>query len=108
MCIGASGGSRIVTATQQVAMNALLLGMDAGEAIVAPRVHHQASPNQLRSETFAELPAETIAALTARGHVHEPIHNVATVQLIHILRAGGTRRLHAAGDPRKSGRPAGR
>ena len=42
LCVGASGGSRIVTATQQVAMDVLLHGMSAGDAVAAPRVHHQA------------------------------------------------------------------
>lgn len=118
LCIGASGGSRIVTAVQQVAMNTLLLGMTPEEAIRAPRVHHQGVPAALRSEEFAELPAAVLEALQQRGHAHDPIHNVATVQLIRIEPLegaetpdpvlGGRRQLTAAADPRKGGRPAGR
>ena len=42
--------SRIVTSTQQIAMNVLLLGMDAAQAIDAPRIHHQGQPDALRIE----------------------------------------------------------
>ena len=107
LCVGASGGSRIVTATQQVAMNVLLHGMTAGEAVAAPRIHHQGVPETLRVEELAPLPAELQDALRARGHRIAPIHNVATVQAIQIER-GPVRRLQAASDPRKGGRPAGR
>ncbi len=107
LCVGASGGSRIVTATQQVAINVLLHGMSAGEAVAAPRIHHQGIPETLRVETIAPLSKDLQDALIARGHTIEPIHNVANVQAIHVERAP-ERRLHAASDPRKGGRPAGR
>ncbi|MCA9533589.1 MAG: gamma-glutamyltransferase, partial [Myxococcales bacterium] len=109
LCVGASGGSRIVTATEQVALNVLLFGMDVGDAVAAPRVHHQADPNVFNTETVAPLPADQLAALLARGHQHEPIRNIAIVQAIHLEYTGeGLRpRLHAASDGRKGGRPAG-
>jgi gamma-glutamyltranspeptidase/glutathione hydrolase len=106
LCVGASGGSRIVTATQQVAMNVLLHGMTAGEAVRAPRIHHQGVPEALRVEKVAPLDPALQDALRERGHRIEPIHNVATVQAIQIDRSR-ERRLHAASDPRKGGRPAG-
>jgi gamma-glutamyltranspeptidase/glutathione hydrolase len=106
LCVGASGGSRIVTATQQVAMNVLLHGMSAGEAVAAPRVHHQGVPEGLRVETVAPLGATLQDELRARGHLIEPIRNIANVQAIQIERSP-ERRLHAASDPRKGGRPAG-
>jgi gamma-glutamyltranspeptidase/glutathione hydrolase len=106
LCVGASGGSRIVTATQQVAMNVLLHGMSAGEAVAAPRVHHQGAPEALRVETVAPLDPVLQDALRARGHQIDPIHNVANVQAIQIEHSP-ERRLHAASDPRKGGRPAG-
>jgi gamma-glutamyltranspeptidase/glutathione hydrolase len=106
LCVGASGGSRIVTATQQVAMNVLLHGMSAGEAVAAPRIHHQGVPDALRVETIAPLDSTLQDGLVARGHRIEPIRNVATVQAIQIEHAR-ERRLQAASDPRKGGRPAG-
>ena len=106
LCVGASGGSRIVTATEQVATNVLLFGMDVAEAVAAPRIHHQGIPESLRVEEVAPLNPSLRDALEARGHVITPIHNVANVQAIQIERMP-TRSLHAASDPRKGGRPAG-
>ena len=50
LCIGASGGSRIVTATQQVALQHLLFDVPIDTAVAAPRVHHQGLPDTLRTE----------------------------------------------------------
>jgi gamma-glutamyltranspeptidase/glutathione hydrolase len=107
LCVGASGGSRIVTATQQVAMNVLLHGMSAAEAVAAPRIHHQGVPEALRVEKVAPLDSGLQDALVALGHRVEPIYNVANVQLIHVERSAG-RKLQAASDPRKGGSPDGR
>ncbi len=107
LCVGASGGSRIVTATEQVAMNVLLQHMNAAQAVAAPRIHHQGVPETLRVEDLAPLDPELRDALIARGHEVEPIHNVANVQLIQIEQSA-EQRLDAASDPRKGGRPAGR
>ncbi|MBT8467478.1 MAG: gamma-glutamyltransferase family protein, partial [Deltaproteobacteria bacterium] len=98
---------RIVTATQQVAMNVLLHDMSAAEAVAAPRIHHQGVPQTLRVEKVAPLDSGLQDALVALGHRVEPIHNVANVQLIYVERPTG-RKLQAASDPRKGGRPAGR
>ncbi len=107
LCAGAAGGSRIVTAIQQVAMNTLLLDMPLGDALSAPRIHHQGTPNQLRVEEFAPLPEEVQRELRARGHVIEPIRNVAVVQAIRLGR-GDEPAITAGCDPRKGGLPAGR
>ena len=106
LCVGASGGSRIVTATQQVAMNSLLHGMSISDAVAAPRIHHQGIPETLRVETIAPLAPELQDALRERGHVIEPIYNIGTVQAIRI-ELDPARRITAASDPRKGGRPAG-
>lgn len=106
LCVGASGGSRIVTATQQVAMNVLLFGMNAGQAVAAPRIHHQGHPEELRVETMVPLDPQLEASLRRHGHVIDPIHNVANVQAIEITE-DASRRLQAVSDPRKGGTPAG-
>jgi gamma-glutamyltranspeptidase/glutathione hydrolase len=106
LCVGASGGSRIVTATQQVAMNVLLHGMNAREAVAAPRIHHQGVPEVLRVETVVPLDTALQNALRDRGHRIKPIHNIANVQVIQIEQSA-ERYLRAASDPRKGGRPAG-
>lgn len=106
-CVGAAGGSRIVTAVQQVAMNIVLRGMSASDALAAPRIHHQAEPNQFRYEEFAPLDAGILERLRRRGHVLDQIHHVAAAQVIGIEEREGQRILTAASDPRKGGRPAG-
>ena len=104
LCIGASGGSRIVTATEQVALDVLLHKKPLKDAISAPRIHHQGVPNELRVEKFAPVPPKVVDRLKARGHVVTPINNVANVQAIQIHRNGT---VTAACDPRKGGLPAG-
>src|SRR5690606_24254049 len=65
LCVGASGGSRIVTATQQVAMSVLFDGLDLGWAVARARIHHQASPDSVGVEAFAPLPPEAVEYLEA-------------------------------------------
>lgn len=47
---GSAGGSRIITATLQVMLNVLEKNMTAHEALVAPRMHDQLVPQQVRFE----------------------------------------------------------
>jgi gamma-glutamyltranspeptidase / glutathione hydrolase len=108
LCIGAAGGSRIPTATEQVALRILVMGQSADAAIRAPRMHHQGAPATLRTERFAPMPAQLRDALTARGHVIELIDNVAVVSLVHLVRGPSGVTLVGASDPRKGGQPRGR
>lgn len=112
--VGASGGPRIITGTMQVLVNVLVRGMEAGEAVAAPRFHHQWMPDEVRlepalreggAEGEPEAPgsAELREYLTSRGHTLGEAAEVGVVQL--IVRDGGGWR--AACDPRKGGRPAG-
>ena len=107
LCVGASGGSRIPTATEQVALLALEMDVPIGEAIARPRMHHQGMPAALRHEAGVDVSA--LLAAWRRGHDLEPIATVANVQAIRIVRReDGTIELHAASDPRKDGEPRGR
>lgn len=106
LCLGGAGGSRIITATQQVALFSILFGDRPGQALARARVHHQGNPEQLFVE--AALDPAMRAELAARGHALREIDHSAVVQVIRIVRDGDTRRIFAASDPRKSGRPAGR
>jgi gamma-glutamyltranspeptidase/glutathione hydrolase len=67
MVVGTPGGPTIITAVAQVILNVLDQGMSLPDAVAAPRIHHQALPDQ----TFYErggLSDETLQALQAMGH----------------------------------------
>ncbi len=100
---GGSGGPRIISGTVQSSLNVLLFDMSAGDAIAAPRFHHQWSPNTLQLE-HGLINTDVEAQLKARGHTtarHQPMGNI---QLIRAHPAGGWQ---ASADPRKGGIPAG-
>lgn len=105
LCIGAAGGSRIPTATTQVALAILVRAMPEPAAISAPRVHHQGVPATAFTERLVPATAATLDALRARGHALNTMEMVAVVQLVRIAPDGT---LWASSDPRKGGAPAGR
>ena len=107
LCVGGAGGSRIITATQQVALFSVLFGDTPGEALARRRVHHQGIPRTLRYEEGMD--EAMTRALAARGHALEVVDHSAVVQVIRVIRGDdGEVRILAASDPRKGGLPAGR
>jgi gamma-glutamyltranspeptidase / glutathione hydrolase len=63
---GAPGGSRIITTVLQVIVNALDGHKAIGDAVAAPRLHHQWWPDEVVVEQ--NFPANKIQALTKLGH----------------------------------------
>ena len=106
LCVGGSGGSRIPTAVEQVALYVLKDGQHPQQAVSAPRVHHQADPEQVEGRG---VPEAVQAELRARGHKLITTEWSAQVQAIRIVPAAGAagRRLDAASDPGKAGEPRG-
>ncbi|HLJ10761.1 MAG TPA: gamma-glutamyltransferase [Planctomycetaceae bacterium] len=98
--LGASGGPRIITATVQVLLNMVRFEKTAAQAVGAPRIHHQWTPDQLDVES-SQIPASRLAAL---GHkiVNTGDHGV--IQAAYRDRDG---KIHGASDGRKGGREAG-
>jgi gamma-glutamyltranspeptidase/glutathione hydrolase len=69
---GTPGGSRIISAVLQIAVNVIDYRMDVAAAVAAPRVHHQWMPDVVRVERG--FPPETLDALRQKGHqVIEPL-----------------------------------
>lgn len=115
LVVGASGGSKIISSTIQVLLNVLVFEMEPGEAVSAPRFHHQWIPDALALE--AGIPEDVARDLEGRGHevvrmktrlqcdrdfsFPECFH--ASVQAISV---DGTEALGGA-DPRKGGEPRG-
>ena len=105
---GASGGPKIITSTMQVLLNAFG-GMDAGQAVAMPRLHHQWLPDELRFEPGYSIYILNVLGNPLRGYGHTIVDRKASaignVQL--ILRDPDGKGWQAACDPRKGGRPAG-
>lgn len=94
---GSPGGSRIISAVLQVIVNVVDRGLSIGDAVAAPRLHHQWMPDEVRVEEG--FPAEIASGLRELGHmVGWPVGQT-SANSIHV-RADG---LHGAADPRTRG-----
>lgn len=102
MVLGAAGGPRIISATLQNFLNIAVFGMNAQQAVSAPRIHHQWLPDEIRYEAYG-LNSDTKAALRAMGH-HFSRGSVGRAHIIHIDAQG---RRHGAPDPRGDGTAEG-
>lgn len=101
---GASGGPLIITSTLQTLIGVIDFGLDARQAVEAPRIHHQWMPEVLMVEEA--VPAATKASLKRLGHKVVPLPPRASVQAVQVTGSGAARRLQATSDPRKGGLPA--
>jgi gamma-glutamyltranspeptidase/glutathione hydrolase len=100
MVTGSPGGPRIISATLLTILNVVDYGMDAQEAVSAPRFHHQWIPDQLVVERA--VPLDVILALRRRGHrVEVSKQDWSSAQAIVVDPASGR---HLGGsDPRGDG-----
>ncbi|HBK09271.1 MAG TPA: gamma-glutamyltransferase [Acetobacteraceae bacterium] len=67
MVVGSPGGPRIISATLETILNVIDYGMNAQEAVAAPRLHHQMLPDIVFAEPFALSP-DTRALLERMGY----------------------------------------
>jgi len=100
---GARGGPRIISAVFQIIANVIDYGMDIGDAVYAPRIHHQHLPDELYYET-AGLDSLTLAALAAMGHTMRAFNGYIG-NAPSILRRDGVWR--GVADPRQGGLASG-
>src|SRR6266700_4977313 len=70
MVVGTPGGPTIITSVAQVILNVLDQNMSLSDAVAAPRIHHQALPDQTYYE-HGGLSDATVRALEAMGHKME-------------------------------------
>lgn len=103
LCIGGSGGSRIVTSVAQATYRVLVLNQAPADVIAMPRMHHQGDPDRLEIEDTIDPHVRT--QLIARGHTVKTPAWTANIQMIQIRHESP--HLRAASDPRKGGAPAG-
>jgi gamma-glutamyltranspeptidase / glutathione hydrolase len=94
---GSPGGSRIITTTLQVIMNVIDHDMNVAEATLAPRIHHQWLPDELRIEEG--ISPDTIRLLEQKGHVVSVQDAMGSTQSIMVTDDG----LFGSSDPRRAG-----
>jgi gamma-glutamyltranspeptidase/glutathione hydrolase len=101
MVAGSPGGPRIITAVLETFLNVADYGMNAQEAVDAPRFHHQWQPDEIQVEAFALSP-DTEALLRQMGYQIKTHRPWGAVALIAATTRPGV--YQGAADPR---RPAG-
>ena len=103
MAVGAPGGARIISAVLQVILNVVDFGMNAQDAVDAPRIHHQWQPDKLYLEPG--ISPDTVALLQSRGYDVDHSPGLVLARVEAIIRNGGW--LEGGSDGRASGKAAG-
>ncbi len=97
---GSNGGPRIISSVLIALLDHLDFGMDAQEAVSAPRFHHQWRPDTLEVEK--DVPEDVIAALRKRGHEMSVVDEIMTgVEVIAVDPQTGA--MTGGVDPRRDG-----
>jgi gamma-glutamyltranspeptidase/glutathione hydrolase len=102
LVVGTPGGPTIITQVYHVISNLIDHGMNLADAVAAPRMHHQALPDQIRLERGG-FPEAVAAALRGRGHEVSARGPMGDVQAILRTPAGW----QGVSDPRLGGGGAG-
>jgi len=102
MVLGTPGGPTIITTVSQVLLNVIDQKMSLADAVAAPRFHHQALPDIIRSEGGG-LSEATIQALVAMGHTVDRRGGSGTVAAIQKTAGGWVGVI----DPRSNGAALG-
>jgi gamma-glutamyltranspeptidase/glutathione hydrolase len=104
LVLGSPGGSRIITATLEAALNVIDYGMAPQKAVDAPRIHYQGLPDRIFNEDGA-LEPQTQKALQDQGYVLEEQAPWCAVELIELAKSGAA--IGANDNRRPAGSAAG-
>jgi gamma-glutamyltranspeptidase/glutathione hydrolase len=102
LVVGAAGGPTIISGTTQVILNVLDHRMTLADAMRAPRLHHQALPDELQHERGGLSP-QAADSLRAMGHALRDAGSLVSINAVMRVR-GGWEGVH---DPRRPGGSAG-
>ncbi|HTX58851.1 MAG TPA: gamma-glutamyltransferase [Verrucomicrobiae bacterium] len=102
MVTGSPGGSRIITIVLETILDALVYGMNAQQAVDAPRTHMQWLPDRIEYEPGAIAPA-VATGLRAMGYALQEIPMWGSAQAVVVdpktgIRYGGTDRRRLEGE----------
>nr|WP_113869269.1 gamma-glutamyltransferase [Brenneria salicis]NMN93279.1 gamma-glutamyltranspeptidase/glutathione hydrolase [Brenneria salicis ATCC 15712 = DSM 30166]RBP57912.1 gamma-glutamyltransferase 1 [Brenneria salicis ATCC 15712 = DSM 30166]RLM28915.1 gamma-glutamyltransferase [Brenneria salicis ATCC 15712 = DSM 30166] len=105
LVLGSPGGSRIISITLQTALNIIDHGMAPQEAVDAPRIHHQWSPDEVYYEQRG-LSADTLALLKQRGYqmVEQTPWGAAELIMVCLPGAVGVTAANSGNDSAVSGK----
>jgi gamma-glutamyltranspeptidase/glutathione hydrolase len=112
MVSGSPGGRTIINTVLETIIDVVDYGMNAQEAVDAPRFHHQWLPDKILYEKYGLSP-DTIAELQRRGHTLQEIRVQGVAQVIvynakdDVVEGGSDRRV-ADGAAVGAARPAAR
>jgi gamma-glutamyltranspeptidase/glutathione hydrolase len=97
MVTGSPGGRTIINTVLETIVNVIDFGMNAQEAVDAPRFHHQWLPDKIQYEKYGLSP-DTVAELQRRGHTlqqagtHQGVAQVIVHDIKDDILEGGTDR----------------
>jgi gamma-glutamyltranspeptidase/glutathione hydrolase len=103
MVLGAAGGPRIINTVFQTFLDGAIFGMNAQQAISAPRFHNQWLPDKLYYEKFG-LSKDTRQKLKAMGHHLKVTSGVGHGYIIYVNKKG---QREGGVDPRGNGAAEG-
>jgi gamma-glutamyltranspeptidase/glutathione hydrolase len=83
MVTGSPGGRTIINTVLETIVDVIDFGMNAQEAVDAPKFHHQWLPDRLNYETFGFSP-DTVAELQRRGHSLQASESQGVAQIIVV------------------------
>jgi gamma-glutamyltranspeptidase/glutathione hydrolase len=107
MVVGTPGGSRIITAVLHTIINVIDYGMNAQEAVDAPKFHQQWLPETTNVDNFALSP-DTRKILEGWGQKFgnpQPVNHLAVILVGAPTLGGkpvGNNRYYGANDPRRN------
>ncbi len=89
MVTGSPGGKTIINTVVQTVLNVIDYGMNAQEAVDAPRLHHQWLPDRTDYEQTGLSP-DTVKLLREMGHTLRPIASQGVAEVIVVDPRDGT------------------